>query len=174
MFDTPSKRFHYTANPAIPTDEARSYREFVKTFQASWQPPADKFTDWYFMSLRPDPVKPHYTKPVYMLIDWGIGSAGDIFTSAFNGWPGVTLIGTATMGRSGQGVVFPLPNSGLGVNLSTMASFQKTGERYDTVGIAPDIVMEPLPQDWFTASDSVLERAQKKLAEVLVTPAASQ
>ena len=146
----------------------------MKTFQASWQPPADKFTDWYFMSLRPDPVKPHYTRPVYMLIDWGIGSAGDIFTSAFNGWPGVTLIGTATMGRSGQGVVFPLPNSGLGVNLSTMASFQKTGERYDTVGIAPDIVMEPLPQDWFTASDSVLERAQKKLAEVLVTPAASQ
>ena len=41
-----------------------------------------------------------------------------------------------------------------------MASFQKTGERYDTVGIHPDIRLEPVPSDWYGKTDSVLERVQ--------------
>lgn len=25
----------------------------------------------------------HYNKPVYLIMDWGVGSAGDIFVSTF-------------------------------------------------------------------------------------------
>ncbi len=158
VFDSPDKRLLYAPNPANPTDEAAAFRGFMTGFRPAWMPPSGKFTDWYFMTQRPDPARPHYARPVYLLIDWGLGSAGDIFTSAFKRWPGVTLVGTPTMGRSGQGEQTTLPNSGLRINISTMASFQKTGERYDTVGIQPDIAMEPIPSDWFGATDTVLDR----------------
>lgn len=174
VFDDDAKRFLYVSNPANPENEAEAYREFAKTFRPVWNPPADKFTDWYFMTQRPRADKPHYDKPVYMLVDWGVGSAGDIFASAFKGWRNVTVLGTPTMGRSGQGVVFPLPNSKLGVNLSTMASFQKTGERYDTAGIRPDIVVEPAPTDWFGASDTMLDRARAMIATRLAAEAAAR
>lgn len=163
VFDDEAKRFLYVPNPANPANEVAAYQEFVKTFRPAWNPPADKFTDWYFMTQRPRADKPHYDKPVYVLVDFGVGSAGDIFASAFKSWRNVTMLGTPTMGRSGQGVVFPLPNSKLGVNLSTMASFQKSGERYDTAGIRPDITIEPIPSDWFGATDTVLERTHAML-----------
>ena len=57
------------------------------------------------------------------------------------------------------------------MNLSTMASFQKTGERYDTVGIQPDIAIEPVPTDWIGKSDSVLDRVQALVARRLGKPA---
>jgi Peptidase family S41 len=164
VFDSPDKRLLYVPNPQNPKDEAAAYRQFAATFRPVWSPPTDKFTDWYFMTLRADPRKPFYRKPVYVLIDWGIGSAGDIFTSAFKDWRNVTLIGTPTMGRSGHGREFLLPHSKLTVNLSTMASFQKTGQLYDTVGIAPDLTMEPVPTDWFGATDTVLERVRAMVA----------
>lgn len=174
VFDDDAKRFLYVPNPANPENEARAYREFAKTFQPVWNPPEDKFTDWYFMTQRPHPDKPHYDKPVYVLVNWGVGSAGDIFASAFKSWRNVTVMGTPTMGRSGQGVVFPLPNSNLGVNLSTMASFQKTGERYDTAGIHPDISVEPAPTDWFGASDTVLDRVHAMITKKLAAEATAE
>lgn len=174
VFDDDAKRFLYVPNPANPANEAEAYREFAKTFRPAWNPPADKFTDWYFMTQRPRADKWHYDKPVYVLVDWGVGSAGDIFASAFKGWRNVIMLGTPTMGRSGQGVVFPLPHSKLGVNLSTMASFQKTGERYDTAGIHPDVVVEPAPTDWFGATDTMLDRAQAMIRVRLAEEAAAR
>jgi len=160
MFDDEDKKFEYIGDKDLPKADLAAYRAFAANFVPMWTPPADKFTDWYFMALHPQAGKPFYAKPVYVLIDWGIGSAGDIFTSAFKNWPGVTLVGTPTMGRSGQSRPFHLPNSGLDVVISTMASFQKNGQRYDTIGIQPDIAIEPIPSDWIGKSDSVLDRAQ--------------
>ena len=160
LFDDEDKRFLYVGDADLPPADAAAYREFAAHFIPTWTPPAGKFTDWYFMALKPQQDKPYYGKHVYLLIDWGAGSAGDIFASAFKNWPGVTLVGTPTMGRSGQGREYRLPASGLEVNLSTMASFQKNGERYDTVGIHPDIALEPIPADWIGKGDSVLARLQ--------------
>ncbi len=171
LFDDEDKRFLYVGDKGLPHADAVAYRDFAADFIPAWTPPVDKFTDWYFMALTPKADKPYYGKPVYVLIDWGVGSAGDIFASAFKSWPGVTLVGTPTMGRSGQGRPYRLPNSGLDVNISTMASFQKTGERYDTVGIHPDIALEPIPGDWMGRSDSVLDRVQAMLAKRLGKPA---
>ncbi|MGE0582914.1 MAG: S41 family peptidase [Steroidobacteraceae bacterium] len=167
VFDSPDKRLLYAQNPKNPADEAAAYRQFAVSFQPVWSPPAGKFTDWYFMTQRADPLKRFYSRPVYVLIDWGIGSAGDIFVSAFKDWRDVTLVGTPTMGRSGHGREFLLPHSKLVVNLSTMASFQKTGQLYDTVGIAPDVPMEPVPTDWFGTTDTVLARAKAMAAAAI-------
>lgn len=173
LFDDSDKRFHYVDGHGLAEVHAAAYRDFVSGFIPAWTPPADKFTGWYFMALSPQQDKPFYGKPVYMLVDWGVGSAGDIFASAFKSWPGVTMVGTPTMGRSGQGRQYKLPASGIEVNISTMASFQKTGERYDTVGIQPDIALEPTPADWIGKSDSVLERLQTLVARRLGKPLVS-
>ena len=171
LFDDEDKRFLYVEDRGLVPADARAWREFAHNFIPTWMPPEDRFTNWYFMALRPRADKPRYDKPVYLLVDWGVGSAGDIFASAFKSWPGITLVGTPTMGRSGQGRPYRLAHSGLEVNLSTMASFQKTGERYDTVGIHPDIRLEPVPSDWYGKTDSVLERVQAMIAAPLGRPA---
>lgn len=41
-----------------------------------------------------------------------------------------------------------------------MASFQKTGELYDGVGVAPDIVMEAEISDWLGETDTILDRVR--------------
>jgi C-terminal processing protease CtpA/Prc len=178
LFDDGDKRFLYVDDPGLPEADLAAYREFARNFIPTWTPPVEKFTNWFFMALRPDASKPYYGKPVFLLIDWGIGSAGDIFVSAFKNWPGITLVGTPTMGRSGQGREYRLPNSGLAVNLSTMASFQRNGERYDTVGIRPDLDIEPIPTDWLGRSDSVLDRVQAliamRLGKPVITPPTEQ
>ena len=171
LFDDEDKRFLYVGDRGLAPADAQAYREFARNFIPAWTPPTDKFTDWYFMALRPRADRLRYDKPVYLLVDWGVGSAGDIFASAFKSWPGITLVGMPTMGRSGQGRSYRLAHSGLEVNLSTMASFQKTGERYDTVGIHPDVRLEPIPSDWFGQTDSVLDRVQGLIAAPLGRPA---
>lgn len=149
--------------------DANCQRALLRKVACRWK----KFTDWYSMAPRPRQGKPYYGKPAYVMIDRGVGRAGDIFASAFKGWLGVTLAGTPTVGCSGQGREYLFPNSRLDVILSTMASFQKTGERYDTVGIHPDVDIEPIPTDWMGKSDSVPDRLQAMIAERLGKPAAT-
>jgi len=66
-------------------------------------------------------------------------SATDGFLSAFGELPQVALIGQASSGGSGATKRFQLPNSGLEVKLSSMASFRSNGKLFDGNGIAVDI-----------------------------------
>lgn len=152
------KNLKHVTNPIVSPEEAVAFEQFKVQFKPSWQANAPEFTDWYFMPINPVDSKYYYDKPVYMLVDWGVGSAGDIFTSAFKGWPNFTLVGAATNGRSGQSRNFELNNSKIKVKLSTMASYQNTGEKYDWVGIQPDVYMEAEMADWLATQDSILER----------------
>ena len=103
------------------------------------------------------------------IMDWGVGSAGDIFVLTFKSLRNFTLVGTASNGRSDNSRNFVLDNSGLPVRLSTMASFQKTGEKHDTVGIQPDIVIEAQISDWLEQSDTVLDRATTLATESILS-----
>lgn len=152
------KAMFFRADPNVPADEKAALEALLAGFHPQWQVPEGEFTDWYYGVLRAVPGKPHYDRPVYLLMDWGVGSAGDIFVSTFKGWRNVTLVGSASNGRSGNSIPFLLPNSGIRVRLSTMASFQKTGEMYDGFGIAPDRVMEARMSDWLGESDTILDR----------------
>lgn len=152
------KAMFFRADPSRPADEKTALEALLTGFHPQWQVPEGDFTDWYYGVLRALPGKPHYGRPVYLLMDWGVGSAGDIFVSTFKGWRSVTLIGSASNGRSGNSMPFLLPNSGIRVRLSTMASFQKTGEMYDGFGIAPDLFMETRMSDWLGETDTVLDR----------------
>ena len=152
------KAMFFRADPGRPADEKTALEALLAGFHPQWQVPEGDFTDWYYGVLSALPGKPHYDRPVYLLMDWGVGSAGDIFVSTFKGWRNVTLIGSTSNGRSGNSIPFLLPNSCIQVRLSTMASFQKSGEMYDGFGIAPDLFMEARMSDWLGETDTILDR----------------
>jgi len=157
--DVGDKKLKYVDDDDVTAEELEALEKFLVDFEPQFHPPKDKFAGWYFMAMTAKPGKYFYDKPVYLIMDWGVGSAGDIFVSTFKGWRNVILVGTPSNGRSGNSRAFELSNSGIPVRISTMASFQKTGAKYDNVGVAPDVHMEAEISDWLGRSDTILDRA---------------
>jgi len=165
QLDVGDKKLKYVEDDDVRAEERTALEEFLADFEPHFHPPKDKFAGWYFMAMSAKPGKDFYDKPAYLIMDWGVGSAGDIFVSTFKGWRNVTLVGTPSNGRSGNSRAFVLSNSGIPVRISTMASFQKTGAKYDGVGITPDIFMEAEISDWLGESDTILDRVYSLVAQ---------
>ena len=153
---------------AIPegTPERIALDEWLPGFTPQWSPPAEGFSDWHYLIVRPDTDPVFVGKPIIVLMNNGNFSASDIFLSALKGTDGVTLLGTASSGGSARQNEHILPRSDLAVRLASMASFQASNSRlYDGVGINPDIHMEPEPGFFVNASDLILERAIELIRE---------
>ncbi|MCP4848836.1 MAG: hypothetical protein GY899_12915 [Verrucomicrobiaceae bacterium] len=137
----------------------------IKGFEPRWKLPMEKFSDWHVLAFDStmNPRCYYYDKPLIILQDSGTFSAGDIFLGGFKGLENVTLMGMPSGGGNGWMDSYSLPNTGLGFVLCQSAKFLPTGEPYDGVGVAPDVVMEALPADILGGSDSVLDAALKRL-----------
>ena len=72
-------------------------------------------------------------------------------------------MGMPSGGGNGWMDSYSLPNTNLGFVLCQSAKFLPSGQPYDGMGVAPDIVMEALPSDILGDSDSVLDAALKRL-----------
>lgn len=136
--------------------------EVASSFRPDWKLPAGEFRAWHSMVVERGDVAFHYALLV-VLLDAGCFSATDVFLGGFKGLPGVTLLGTASGGGSGRSRSYVLPNSGLEVRLSSMASFLPDGSRYDGKDIAPDVVVEPVLTDLTGETDGVLDAALARL-----------
>lgn len=138
---------------------------FLKGFKPSWKLPRGKFSPWYFLVLDQKLNEKAYRYPnkVVVLIDRGCFSATDIFAAAMQAIPGVTLVGEATAGGSGRARGYQLPNSGIRLQLSTMASFRPDGTLFEGHGVVPDVRVEPLPGDLVGKTDTALRRALELL-----------
>jgi hypothetical protein len=145
--------------------ERQAVEAIAKTFKPEWQPPAGQFSAWHFMALAPRQGGPyyHYDKPVVVLMNAGCFSATDVFLGAFKAWKNVTLVGTPSGGGSGRARSIRLANSGIGLRLSSMASFRPDGKLYDGRGVEPDVEVWPEPTDLIGRTDTVLDRAVKRL-----------
>ena len=137
----------------------------VERFQPQWTPDDATFSEWHYFVLGPDRDEGsyRYEQPVVVLQDAGCFSATDIFLGAFAELDGVTLMGTPSGGGSGRSRGFTLTHSGLSFKLSSMASFRPTGALYDTVGIAPDVLVEPEPGTFIGDGDVQLDAAIEHL-----------
>jgi hypothetical protein len=157
----------YPATSRVWSPEQRQQIEsFLTTFKPSWALAPGKFSDWHVMGIAAatNPEAYPYTNQVVVLMDAGSFSATDNFLGAFQGLPKVTLIGTTSGGGSGRMTVFRLPHSRLPFTVCQMASFRANGDIFDGRGVAPDVVMEPAPEDHLiTGSDSVLSAAVLRL-----------
>ncbi len=136
-------------------------------FRPSWTPPAADFSAWHWLVLAraANPRAYAYGKPLVILLDGGCFSATDVFLAAFAGRPGVTLLGTPSSGGSGRARAFRLANSGIGVRLSSMASFRPDGRAYDGSGIEPDVLVQPAAEDFLGRGDAQLAAALARLRE---------
>ncbi|MBK6942130.1 MAG: hypothetical protein IPH13_18275 [Planctomycetes bacterium] len=137
--------------------------QHMKTFRPQWTLPQGAFSAWHFLVLRPDAKAWRVGCPVVVLQDGGCFSATDIFLGAFEQFPNVTLVGTASGGGSGRVQPVELPASGSTVMLSSMASFRADGRMYDGRGVAPVVEVTVLPTDFIGATDAAVEVAARML-----------
>ncbi|MBI1851545.1 MAG: hypothetical protein HYR85_14485 [Planctomycetes bacterium] len=135
------------------------------SFAPEWAPPKGEFSAWHYFVLEraAKSIDFVYDRPVVVLLNEDCFSATDIFIGAFAGWRNVTLVGTPSGGGSGRTRSIALPNSGLRVRLSTMASYRTSGRLYDGNGTDPDVRIDPAPTDWLGTTDTVLDAALTRL-----------
>jgi Tol biopolymer transport system component len=159
-------RFMYRESWSGWTPEERAaIARFKPAFKPKWTPPETEFSEWHYLVIArsTNPKAFAYGKPVIILLDQKCFSATDIFLSAFKGYPGVTLMGSASGGGSALQVGYRMPISQLSMTLASMASFQTSGQLYDTRGVHPDVVVHPTPTYFLTGGrDNILEEAMKR------------
>jgi len=140
--------------------------EFMDTFEPEWVVRESEFSDWHFwlLSKSSKPDAYDYQGPIIFLMNKLCWSASDVILSSVKGLPNVTLIGEPSVGGSGARIITTLRNSGLDLYLSSMASFQNTGQLYETNGIQPDIYLEPRPEFFLRdGDDRVLRYAIQRI-----------
>jgi hypothetical protein len=154
-------RFLYPATSDAWSSKERSViQKFAKGFRPAWKPDKKSFSDWHYMLVSAGKGRP-CRGPVFVLMDAGCFSATDIFLSAMKDQPGVKLVGTASGGGSGRSRSHTLPGSGIGVRISSMASFRAGGALYDGAGVKPHVEVPVRPTDLIGRSDSALEAVRK-------------
>jgi C-terminal processing protease CtpA/Prc len=152
---------------AVESSEAErtAITDFARSFKPRWQLPANQFSQWHYMALSRlnEADIYHYTSPVIILMNSRCFSATDIFLAAFKGMKNVTLMGTPSGGGSALVEERSLGNSPFTVRLGSMASFQATGELFDSKGVQPDVVIHPTPDYQIGKSDNVLSEAVRRI-----------
>lgn len=166
-----ANRFLYPATASVWNDKERAFvKAHLAGFAADMVLPEKQFSAWHVMLLKRElnPKAYHFDKRIVVLMDGGCFSATDIFLGALKGMRNVTLMGTPSGGGSGRTQRITLANSGIRLRMSSMASFQPSGQRYDGVGIEPDAVRRPVWDDLSQLDhDSVLDRALKAVVKPL-------
>lgn len=157
LFEQGSSKFGKAERAAI--------KKAGKRFKPEWKLPAGEFSEWHWCVIVPtgEDGTYHYRKPVVVLLDGACYSATDIFLGAFRQLKNITFLGTASGGGSGRSRGFDLPESGLKLRVSSMASFTPVGRLYDGRGIEPDTVVEPGSGYFIGEDDLQLATALRKL-----------
>ncbi len=140
----------------------------LEVFHPKWPLPQNQFSPWHFMVLGHSMSSQQYfyRQPVVVLCNAASFSATDGFLSVFADLPKVTLIGQPSSGGSGAIQNFDLPQSGIRIALSSMASFRPNGMLYDGNGIDVDIRISPAPNDFLGKTDAVLKRAIARITQL--------
>jgi carboxyl-terminal processing protease len=96
--------------------------------------------------------------PVAILIDEATASMGEIFASAMRERGLAWLVGKRTSGNVAAAQVFPL-SDGSAVQVTILEIFSGDGQRLNRVGVEPDFVIEPTPEQVEQGRDVQLEAA---------------
>ena len=96
--------------------------------------------DEYRSSPPMDP--PDY--PMIVLVNQGSASASEIVAAAMQDWGKAVILGKTTFGKGSVQTILPL-SDGSGLRLTTAKYYTPRGESIHSVGVKPDIVVEPKP-----------------------------
>jgi carboxyl-terminal processing protease len=109
-----------------------------------------------------------YKGPLVILVDEATHSASEDFTMPFKENGRATIIGNATAGSTGQPYTERLGDR-MRFSVGAKREFFPDGSRFEGVGIAPDILILPRPEELRDGKDVELEKAVTFLKERLST-----
>ena len=139
--------------------------------QGNWRPEhEDFFLDRALETYPADTIRVDRDKvfpgPVVILIDKFTASAAETFLVQLyeiTGRP--MLLGRPTEGSTGSPLVVDLPHDVWARICTLRHLFPVSHEKFDGDGIAPDEIIEPVPDDFICGYDRVLERAVELLRD---------
>lgn len=82
--------------------------------------------------------------PMIVLVNQGSASASEIVAAAMQDWGKAVILGKTTFGKGSVQTILPL-SDGSGLRLTTAKYYTPRGESIHSVGVNPDIVVEPKP-----------------------------
>jgi carboxyl-terminal processing protease len=83
-----------------------------------------------------------YEFPMIVLVNQGSASASEIVAAALQDWGKAVIIGKTTFGKGSVQTILPL-SDGSGLRLTTAKYYTPKGKSIHSVGVKPDIVVEP-------------------------------
>lgn len=104
------------------------------------------------------PESPAYAGHLFLLIDRGCVCACENFVMPFKTTGRAQLIGETTAGTYSS-TNFSRFENGMMLNIASIRHLFPDGSRFEGVGIAPDVPLQPTPQDLKDGKDVVLDRA---------------
>ncbi|MFG0304653.1 MAG: S41 family peptidase [Phycisphaerales bacterium JB040] len=113
--------------------------------------------------LAPSDARPRYSGPVAVLTGPVVMSSNEAFLLMMRQAEHARLFGAPSQGSSGNPRGYELPN-GVSVYLPAWISMTPEGDRFEGVGLEPDVPVEATPDD-FAGRDPVLEAALAWIAE---------
>jgi hypothetical protein len=107
-------------------------------------------------SIEPNPI--HYNGPLYLLVNSGTASAAEDIVVILQGCGRATIIGTPTLGSTGNSIRFSLPGGG-SVRICVAKVKFANGEDFIPMGIQPDILLHRTIKGIIDNRDEILESA---------------
>jgi carboxyl-terminal processing protease len=86
----------------------------------------------------------NYQYPMIVLVNHGSASASEIVAAAMQDWGKAVVIGTTTFGKGSVQTILPL-SDGSGLRLTTAKYYTPKGKSIHSIGVQPDIVIDPKP-----------------------------
>ena len=84
----------------------------------------------------------HYEFPMIVLVNHGSASASEIVAAAMQDWGKAVVIGTTSFGKGSVQTILPL-SDGSGLRLTTAKYYTPKGKSIHSIGVQPDIVIDP-------------------------------
>ncbi|MDH5429470.1 MAG: S41 family peptidase [Nitrospirota bacterium] len=94
------------------------------------------------VEYRASTTSKHYEYPMIVLINHGSASASEIVAAAMQDWGKAVVIGTTSFGKGSVQTILPL-SDGSGLRLTTAKYYTPKGKSIHTIGVQPDIVIDP-------------------------------
>jgi len=144
---------------AVPSPTMK-YRHFVGAYEAWGREPLWETTR---TTIAPRDGK-RYLGPLVILTGGLTHSSAEDFAIELRAAGRATLVGQRTAGGAGNTLESTLPGGGT-LQVATFTALTPDGEDYVGKGIAPDVVVQPTPEDLAAGRDPVLARAVELIAD---------
>ncbi|MEM6465112.1 MAG: S41 family peptidase, partial [Pseudomonadota bacterium] len=103
-------------------------------------------------------------KPIVVLINGGSASASEIVAGALQDHRRAIIVGTKSFGKGSVQTIMPLQGQAA-IRLTTARYYTPSGRSIQNLGVAPDIIVEPVPRPAELPEEEQAEAARRERSE---------